>query len=167
MESSPKHKGVDYVLQNQGKSEIRQLEDLLRSYPDFKMTMLNLKKSLELNISIRTTTYSDNKGIGTSTKFSPTEEAFLDRCKANERIEEYQSLIDLVEHGLSLLSFDERQFIEMRFFKRFSISKISNEMLYSVRQIHRIRKKALDRLLIVISPFLVEHNRLQFRALPN
>lgn len=139
------------------KSERIQLEELLRNYQTLKITIRNLEKSLNHDIAIRTTTYSDNKRISTPTKFSPVEESFLDRCKANERIESYQRLVDLVEHGLSLLSFEERQFIEMRFFKRFSIAKISNEMLYSVRQIHRIRKKALDRLLIALSSFLIEH----------
>lgn len=131
------------------------IEDHLRNYQAYKTGILNLKKKLDyLHLPYITSTCGKEVSKGTFTPYSTTENAVLDRIespeaqKINETIKLYEMFVDSIDHALSEVSSDEQQFIKMRYFQKFTIMRISIEIGYSVRQIHRIRHKVLERLSI-------------------
>lgn len=144
------------MLVKDRKTDIQLLQNFLRSYPSYKVAILNLRRSLEHDITPKTTRYGHDKRSGIATKFSPTEEAFLDRVKVNEQIEGYQLLVDSIDAALSYLSLEQQRVIELRFFEGRSIASISAKLMFSERQIQRLKKGALERLVISLSPFLVD-----------
>lgn len=74
---------------------------------------------------------------------------------SNHRVnEDYKMLTINMEKAMGLLSNNEREFLELRYFKDWTIVKIALEMNYSEQMLFRIRKKLIGKMYFALYPFL-------------
>lgn len=151
-------KGGLFMLKQKDKELIGMLENHLRNYPSYKVGIANLKKRMEYEYSPPTTThYGLREGsTGTLTITSTTEKTALKRMELGEKVKLYQLFVDSISYAVELLPEDEKQFVQLRYFKKQSISRISMEIGYSLRSVHRIKQRALYQLLISLAHLVVD-----------
>lgn len=154
------------MLTHADKSKTRTIEELLRNYLAYKTGVVNLKQRIKCMYSPNiTSSYKLREGsTGTFNVHSTTEATALDCLESPElqrihkTIHRYEMIISTINHALEHLPEDQRQFVELRYFQNFSLTKISNELMFSVRQLSRIRNRVLNYLLIALSHLVIDLN---------
>lgn len=113
------------------KNVIKQIEKILRLYP---FLLISLKNDSKNNL------YKINPHIET---------------KYHSLIINSKKIIKNLNEALNLLTEKEKTFLELRYFKNYSITKISIQMNYSEQMIFHIRKSLLNKLYFSLYPFII------------
>lgn len=139
------------------KESIAVLESHLRNYHSYKTGIANLKKRMEREYSPQVTTdYRLKESSRTLAISSTTEATVLKRMDLDKKIGLYQLFVDSMDNAIEQLPPDEKQFVQLRYFERQSIPKISMELFCSPRKIHRIKRRAMDQLLISLGHLILD-----------
>ena len=130
------------------KDNYQRTEDLIRGY-NSKLTLLENKKIMLNSIrnggtrAIRT----DNVRTSPTFKFySETEEQGITIAQIKQDIEDITRELLIIENALRVLTFKERQIIEMFYWLGYSWGRISDRVNYTVRQCQRIRTNAVHKM---------------------
>lgn len=132
------------------KNDYRKAEGLLFNYPILKAEIRNLeidKKQLRDimgihgqsdNIKASTSTYAFNSSVENEVVSIENKEEYIDKVIISK-----QRLVDKIDNALSVLSEDERELVELRYFHRISIDRLA--MRYSTQPdtIYKRKKKLI------------------------
>ena len=139
------------------KKSIKIIETHLRNYRSYKVAIRNLQNQLDLIMPNVTTSYELKEGsTGVFKIWSTTEQVALDRLESaralqiNEQMRNYQIIIDSIEEALNALGEQERLYVELRYFEGLNTERIADKMSCSIPNLFRLRKRVLDRLLIIL-----------------
>lgn len=141
--------------------QFKVIEKHLKNYHTYKTGLANMKKQLEFYFPKITTSYEAREGsTGTFMFHSGTEEFGLKRIEKAQRIEreieKYGWIIESIESALQLLEPLEKEFVVKRYFKGWSVRKVSIEFGYSLRNIYVIREEAKKKLMISLNNLIIE-----------
>lgn len=138
----------------------RTIESHLRHYLTYKTGIVNCQKQLDY-IMPNMTAHYDFVGGSTFHISNSTEKVAIDRIESkraldlHETIQRYLLIVQSIENALGDLKNQEREFIEHRYFNCMSIQEVKLVMGYSEeKSIYRIRRHALDKLLISLNNLL-------------
>lgn len=133
----------------------KEIEIHLRNYNSYIASIANLKKKLALMYPNVTTNYELKDDYSSVfTVRSTTENTALHRLESkealdiHEQIAIYEFIVDSILTAVQELNETERQFVQLRYFERKSFNYVTNELHFSVRTMHRMRKRVLSRLSI-------------------
>ncbi|GMA49342.1 hypothetical protein GCM10025857_06990 [Alicyclobacillus contaminans] len=139
------------------KQIIRAIEAHLRCYMSYKVGIRNLQKQLDYIMPSMTARYDLAEGShGTFFISSSTEKYAIDRIESkraldiHEQIAQYKLIVDSIDEALKTLTEEERSFVEMRYYKQWSVKKTAEALGYSEKNIFVIRTRAMDKLVICL-----------------
>lgn len=138
------------------------IENILYLYPDIPERVQKLNAELNMIMLSRNESYNTLKAVqitdmphGTGTG-DPTGDAvsrMIDKADASAQkiIEQINTLLDYkteLDYILNsgFLDYNERRYIELRYFDRYNKKRIPDIMYYSSRQCDRFRKKAIAKI---------------------
>jgi RNA polymerase sigma factor (sigma-70 family) len=134
--------------------KIRELERLLRHYKTYKTGILNAEKQLEYLFPSLIASYEVIEGKGAFILSSSTEKAVLDRLESkkaldiHETIHNYTLITEAIDKSLEDLEEKEREFVKLRYIENMSVNDVSRKLRYSEKNVFKIRKRTLEKLLI-------------------
>jgi RinA family phage transcriptional activator len=131
------------------KKQIKKIEYHLRNYKNYKVAVKNLQKQLDLVTSM----YPLYNVIPGNTKIdaSSTEPTVI----LTNQLSQNQMIIDAIDSAISQLTDIEKQFIEFRYFNKWSIEKSAMKIGYSDKTLFVIRNQIMDKLLISLSGIIL------------
>lgn len=140
------------------KKAIKVIETHLRNYKSYKAAIFNLQKQLDSILPNLTASYEYKAGsAGVFKIWSSTEQAVLDRLESatalqiHEQMRNYKMIISSIDKALNALGEHEQLYVELRYFKGFSVEKVAREMNFSLPSLFRLRRRVLDRLTISLA----------------
>lgn len=140
---------------------IKSIEYHLRNYETYKTAIRNLNKQLEYIMPDTTANYELADGSnGTFNITSKTEKYAIDRIESRkalelyEDIQRYQIILDSIDESLKVLDDTEQEFVRLRYFKGYPVSKVAQELDFSDKHIFNIRKGVFDKLVIALRGIL-------------
>ncbi|MBM7717161.1 RinA family phage transcriptional activator [Bacillus thermophilus] len=149
------------VKTSKKKHKYAELESLLRHYKNFKTGIKNLQQQLDFIMPGITTSYDIQEGSrGTFVIDSKTERFAIDRIESKraldlrEKISIYELIVSCIDAALDDLNDNERQFVELRYFKGKTIEDLAEIMGYAPRSVFNLRNEVLERLSISLSGVL-------------
>lgn len=139
----------------------RTIETHLRHYNTYKIGIENCKKQLDY-ILPSITSHFDYIGGNSFYIANSTERVAIDRIESKraldlyEEIEQYKIICDSIDRAFSELKPHEQDFIKLRYFDCQPIENVKREMGYSEhKSVYRIRRHALDKLLISLNNLII------------
>jgi hypothetical protein len=140
------------ILQVQ-KDEFKIIEEHLKNYHIYVAGLENFREQMERLFPNITTAYTLREGsMGTFMFKSDTEEYGIDRAEISnmmkEQISIYEIVISSIERALKSLDETEREFVEYRYFKNWSVKRLAVKMGYSYRNMYEIRDCVKRKLMI-------------------
>ncbi|WP_202078268.1 sigma factor-like helix-turn-helix DNA-binding protein [Caldalkalibacillus salinus] len=149
------------VLAKNKTSRYREIEYHLRQFRQYKVGMSNLKSQVELILPRTTSSYEKREGQHhVNWSRSSTEDCVMERLESQkvkaleQEIQKYQIIVHSIEQSLKELDEMERQFVQYRYFQRWTIRKISLELGYSESSVHALRRQLLNKLDISLKGIL-------------
>lgn len=136
------------------KALIREIEGHLRKFHTYKAGIKNLQRQINYIYPNVTAKYEFTRSGSGFVVSSSTEKTALDRIESKraldllEQIERFKIIVESIDEALNELQDQEREFIELRYFKDMSWNDIQRQLNYSERQLFYIRRKTLEKLLI-------------------
>ncbi|MEH7114544.1 sigma-70 family RNA polymerase sigma factor [Neobacillus niacini] len=138
---------------NEAKRLQRKIEKHLKNYHQYKIGIKNLRLQLDSIMPNITVAYEVRDGsVGTFIINSSTEKYAIDRIESkraldlNEKMEQYQLIVDCIDSALLGLDEEERKFVESRYFSNFSAKKMAVMLGYGESTIFHKRLSILEKL---------------------
>lgn len=126
-----------HMTKEERKKCIKNVEKHLRNYNNYKISLSNLERQLSIASSDNPPYYSPpHSNKHSSEKFIKSEIEFM------------KMLIETIDKALTELSDIEREFVQYRYFNKWTVNKTSLEMGYSEKAIFTIRNQVMDKLII-------------------
>lgn len=140
---------------------IKSIERHLRNYETYRTAIKNLKKQLDYIMPELTASYDVAEGSnGTFNITSQTEQYAIDRIESrkalelHEDIQKYQIILESIDESLNVLDDIEREFVKLRYFKGYNVTKVADELDFSEKHVFNIRKGVFDKLVIALKGIL-------------
>ncbi|MEP9408551.1 sigma-70 family RNA polymerase sigma factor [Peribacillus frigoritolerans] len=128
------------------KKDYKVIESHLRNYRNYLAGIKNMNKQMDYIMPGITANYElREESMGAFVFSSSTEKFAIDRIESkralqlHEDIMIYELIINSIDVALAELDDDEREFVELRYFKNQSILMVAEKMGYSERQVFLIR----------------------------
>ena len=128
------------------KKDYKIIESHLRNYRNYLAGIKNMNKQMDYIMPGITANYElREESMGAFVFSSSTEKFAIDRIESkralqlHEDIMIYELIINSIDVALAELDDDEREFVELRYFKNQSILMVAEKMGYSERQVFLIR----------------------------
>lgn len=128
---------LPHMTKEERKKCIKNVEKHLRNYNNYKISLSNLERQLSIASSDNPRYYSPpHSNKHSSEKFIKSEIEFM------------KMLIETIDKALTELSDIEREFVQYRYFNKWTVNKTALEMGYSEKAIFTIRNQVMDKLII-------------------
>jgi DNA-directed RNA polymerase specialized sigma subunit len=128
------------------------IERNLKLYRTYEATIANCKRQLDYMLPSGVTSYDFDRGGNSGQVTSTTERSALERLEStraiemHKTIERYTLIIQSVDRALCGLEDLEKRFVELRYFKNFSMEQVAELIKYSLRTVYEIKRKTLEKL---------------------
>ncbi|WP_163581273.1 transcriptional regulator [Gracilibacillus saliphilus] len=126
------------------KKAIKVIEKHLKKYNSYKIAIINMKEQLD-RIQSRNATKTNTLTLSEKIEEQERLESYL---------EELELLVESIDRSLEDLSDLEVEFIQYRYFNKWSIEKSALNLGYSGKAIFSIRNQIMDKLIISLSPII-------------
>lgn len=145
---------IEMKLKDKSKAEqIKIIEKHLRHYKEYKIGLMTLQKQLDFIMPKITPKYMEgSRGMFNVT--SSTEIYAIERLEGKQArmiradIERYKLIIESIDNAISELDGLEREFVNLRYIERKTMSQVAVMMGYSEKHLFNLRRKIMDKLLI-------------------
>jgi hypothetical protein len=143
------------------KTKYKEIEFHLRNYKTYCVALKNIAKQIEYFYPNITSNIPEVNYYGIKLKrFSKTEDTAIKNLESPEvqkmrkEMEKYKIIVQSIDSSLEIMEKDEKEFIQNRYFKNYSIKKTAIEMHYTEKHIFSIRKRVMDKLGLSLSGIL-------------
>lgn len=133
------------------KKDYKVIESHLRNYRNYQAGIKNMNKQMDYIMPGITASYElREESMGAFVFSSSTEKYAIDRIESkralqlHEDIMIYQLIINSIDIAMAELDDDEKEFVELRYFKNHSILMVAEKMGYSERQVFLIRNSVRE-----------------------
>lgn len=143
------------------KKDFKIIEGHLKNYFNYITGINNMHKQMDYIMPGMTASYElREESVGAFVFSSSTEKYAIDRIESkralqlHEDIVIYELIVNSIKDAVEQLEDEEREFVELRYFKNNSINITAESMGYSERQVFSIRNNVKDKLLISLKNIL-------------
>lgn len=133
----------------------RKIEQHLKQYKNYKISIANLEKQLNYIMPSITANYELREGsLGAFSINSSVENVVIDRLESTKAImlheerEQKRLIVEAIDKALAALAEDELEYIKLRYFEHYKVYEIAAKKNCSVSFVHDLRKSALSKLRI-------------------